>query len=151
MDKKEYDSILASAMAAEVQAQHLYADLAAKAKHAYLKSMFEGFVLEEQQHEKILNSFRAKGTGHIHFKGAPDFKVSETVKRPQVSANMKPADVIALAMKDEEDAMNHYLSLAQLCVDPEQKNVFQELAKMEREHKHKMENAFVDIGYPEVW
>jgi rubrerythrin len=29
--------------------------------------------------------------------------------------------------------------------------IFLELAAMERDHKAKLEAAFVDIGYPEVW
>lgn len=36
-------------------------------------------------------------------------------------------------------------------INEEQKKIFLELAEMEREHKAKMESAFVDIGYPEVW
>lgn len=151
MDQKQYDAILASAMAAEVEAQDFYAGLAKKVKDAHLKSMFEEFVQEEKRHEKILKGFRDKGTGYIHFKSTPDFKVAETVKKPQISTEMKPVDAIAVAMKNEEEAMNHYLGLAQSCADPEQKKVFLELAQMEREHKHKMESAFVDIGYPEVW
>jgi len=64
---------------------------------------------------------------------------------------MKPADAIALAMKKEEEAMNLYLSLAESCKDEAQKQIFKDLAAMERGHKFKMEKAFVDIGYPEVW
>jgi rubrerythrin len=54
-------------------------------------------------------------------------------------------------MKKEQAAMKHYTQLADACTDPDQKNIFLELAAMEREHKNKMEAAFVDIGYPEVW
>lgn len=64
---------------------------------------------------------------------------------------MKPVDAIALAMKKEEAAMQQYTRLAQASMDAEQKKIFLELAEMEREHKTKMEAAFVDIGYPEVW
>ncbi len=64
---------------------------------------------------------------------------------------MKPADAIALAMKNEEEAMKQYSVLADACSDHDLKNVFLDLAAMEREHKFKMEKAFVDIGYPEVW
>ncbi len=151
MDPKEYDAILGFAIAAEIEAQKFYADLAAKVTDAHLKNMFQDFVKEEQKHEKILTRFRSEGVGHIHFKASPDFKVSETVPKPPVSADMQPADAIALAMKNEEEAMNHYVELADSCLDPEHKKVFLELASMERDHKNRMENAFVDIGYPEVW
>jgi rubrerythrin len=151
MDQKQYDAILATAIAAEVEAQKFYAGLAGKVSDAYLRSMFLELVQEEQKHEKILLEFKADGVGHIHFKNAPDFKVSETLQRPEFSSDMKPADAVAVAMKNEEEAMNRYISLGDACTDPDQKKVFMELAAMEREHKNRMENAFVDIGYPEVW
>ncbi len=151
MDRNEYDAILELAIKAEIEAQGFYADLSAKAKDAHLKEMFADFVREEKKHEKILKEFRAKETGHIHFKEIPDYKVSETVKKPAVSDEMRPADAIAIAMKNEEEAMNHYKQLADACLDTEQKRVFQELATMELDHKNRMEKAFVDIGYPEVW
>lgn len=151
MDQKEYDSILKFAIAAEVEAHKFYTELADQTSDDHLKSMFLEFAEEEKKHEKILAGFLSKGAGHIHFKGATDFKVSETIEKPISSKDMKPADAIALAMKNEEEAMIHYNSLADACVDPEQKKIFQELASMEREHKNRMERAFVDIGYPEVW
>ena len=54
-------------------------------------------------------------------------------------------------LKKEEAAMKHYAALAQAATDEAQKQVFEELAAMEQGHKAKMEAAFVDIGFPEVW
>lgn len=47
--------------------------------------------------------------------------------------------------------MRHYTEMGNACADADRKKVFCELAAMEGEHKSKMEAAFVDIGYPEVW
>jgi rubrerythrin len=58
---------------------------------------------------------------------------------------------IGLAMKNEEIAMKKYQGLADDCQDPDLKSVFTSLASMEKDHKFKMENAFVDVAYPEVW
>ena len=65
--------------------------------------------------------------------------------------DMKPADAFALAMKKEADAMKQYSEMADLCDDDEKRQIFLDLAAMERDHKLKMESAFIDIGYPEVW
>lgn len=151
MNAKQYDSILSAAIAAEIEAQHFYAEVAARVTGDFLKKMFLDFVEEERKHERILIAFRQKADSHLHFKSAADFKVSETVSSPPLSIAMKPADAIAIAMKKEEEAMNHYTDLANVCSDPAQRGVFFELASMEREHKNRMEMAFVDIGYPEVW
>lgn len=151
MDAKAYDEIMARAIQSEIDAQKFYADVAAKVQDAHLKEMFTSFVDEEKRHERILEGFRAKGAGHLHFKKAPDFRVAETIEAPSPSTDMKPADALALAVKNEEAAMKHYSELAAACSDDEQKAVFQELAAMERDHKNKMETAFIDVGYPEVW
>ena len=151
MDKRQYNSILDAAIASEIQAQQFYAQVAERMKNDFLKELFNQLFQEEQRHQKILEGFKARGNGHIHFKRAPDFKVAETVQAPQVCDAMRPADAFALAMKKEEEAMNLYTMLADSLKDPAQKNAFLELAAMERGHKQKMENAFVDIGYPEKW
>ena len=151
MDAKTYDEIMKKAIQSEIEAQRFYADVAAKVQDGHLKEMFASFVDEEKRHEKILEGFRAKGAGHLHFKDAPDFKVAETIENPSPSVDMKPADALALAVKNEEAAMKHYSELSAACSDTEQAAVFQKLANMERDHKHKMETAFVDVGYPEVW
>jgi len=151
MDKRQYNSILDAAIASEIQAQQFYAQVAERIKNDFLKELFNQLFQEEQRHQKILEGFKARGDGHIHFKRAPDFKVAETVQAPQVCDAMRPADAFALAMKKEEAAMRHYAQLAEACDDADQRRIFQELAAMESEHKHKMERAFVDVGYPEVW
>jgi rubrerythrin len=60
-------------------------------------------------------------------------------------------NAIGLAMKNEEIAMKNYLLLADSCDDPQLKNVFQDLAAMERGHKNMMETEFVNVAFPEVW
>jgi rubrerythrin len=77
--------------------------------------------------------------------------VAETVEAPALSMEMKPADAFALAMKKEEEAMKQYTEMADMCSEEDKKQVFLDLAAMERDHKMKMETAFTDIGFPEVW
>lgn len=151
MDASTYDQIMRQAIQSEIEAQKFYADVAAKMKDGHLQEMFASFVEEEKRHERILEGFRTRGAGHLHFKDAPDFKVAETVDTPSPSVDMKPAEALALAMKNEESAMKHYSELAAACSDVAQAAVFEELAAMERDHKHQLETAFVDVGYPEVW
>lgn len=152
MDKGTYEKILDNAIQAEIEAREFYQQVADRVADTYLKEMFFSFAEEELKHRKILEGFKEKTDMGIHFASVPDFHVSETVATPAgLTMEMKPADAIALAMKKEEEAMRHYTQLAQACTDPAQKKVFEELATMERGHKVKMENAFVDIGYPEVW
>lgn len=152
MDKQTYQSILDDAIQGEIEAQHFYQQVAQKVQDGHLKEMFTIFAQEELKHQKILEGFHNRADMAIHFASVPDYHISETVDNPtELSISMKPADAIALAMKKEEAAMQHYTQLAEACNDDAQRNVFLELAAMERGHKSKMETAFVDIGFPEVW
>jgi len=151
MDKNKFDEILVYAISNEVEAEEFYLEASEKLSEPFLKDLFLKLSKEEKRHQKILEGFRGKASVSFHFKEVPDYHVSEKVDRPKLSTSMKPADAFALAMKNEEDAMNQYKNLAAVVSDTELKKVFQELAAMEREHKLAMENAFVDVGYPEVW
>ena len=151
MDFEEFKKNIEFAISAEKYAQYFYRDAANSVSDAYLKEMFHQFAREEEHHEKLLREILEKGKVKTYFHEVEDFKVSELVEKPRVSDDMKPADAFALAMKNEEEAMNLYLSLAECCSDAFQKKVFEDLAAMERQHKNKMEKAFVDIAYPETW
>ena len=151
MKTSEYEKVIKFAVNNEIEAFHFYMDVSKRIIDPYLKSMFEDFAREEKLHQEILQRILDnKKIGH-YFPVTRDYKVAETVEKPLLSTVMKPADALALAMKNEEEAMALYLDLARECIDPEKKRVFNDLAAMERDHKFKMEKAFVDIGYPEVW
>lgn len=151
MNLNQYKEIIEFAIAGEIEAQEFYKVAANKINDPYLKEMFEQFAKDEKGHEKILKGILSKDTINEYFNESTDYKVAETVDTPKLSTDMKPADAIALAMKKEEEAMKQYTDLAEACLDPGQKKVFLDLAAMERGHKLKMEKAFVNIGYTEVW
>jgi rubrerythrin len=151
MQQQAYENILDRAIQSEVEAAQFYSNVAAKTANSFLQELFLGFSREEQKHRRILEGFRSNPSAAIHFNPVSDFGVSETVPEPTLSLEMTPVNAIALAMKKEEAAMRGYTQLAEACQDSGQRTVFMELAAMERDHKSKMEAAFVDIGFPEVW
>ncbi len=151
MDKSRYVSILNAAIDGEIEAYEFYRQLSGRISQPHLQEMFDSFAQEELKHRRILEKFRDDDKALLAFGKVPDLKVAETVETPKLSMEMKPADAIALAMKKEQAAMEHYTKLAQACEDDGQREIFEQLAAMERQHKYKMEQAFVDIGYPEVW
>jgi len=151
MDLNEYRKIVEMAISEEIAASVFYQDASEKVDDPYLKKMFAELAEDERGHKRILEKILNSETVQQFFKASADFKVSETVDKPELSTRMKPADAIALAMKNEEEAMRQYLQMADACDDPDKKKVFEDLATMERGHKNKMEKAFVDIGFPEVW
>jgi rubrerythrin len=151
VDQKTYQQILDDAIQGEIEAYQFYLEIAKKTQNSFLEELFLSFSEEEKKHRQLLENLRDNPSKTINFAKVPDYHVAETLEEPSLTLDMKPVDAIALAMKKEQAAMQHYSQLADACTDPDQKKVFSELAIMEREHKNKMETAFVDIGYPEVW
>jgi rubrerythrin len=151
METTDYRRIIKYAMKNEVEARNFYLEAAKKLDNPSLKDVFSQLAEEEQKHFDLLQKLINKETLDGVFDKTGDHGVSETVDEPALSTDMLPADAFALAMKKEEAAMKTYTRLADICYGQAEKAVFLELAEMERNHKLKMETAFVDIGYPEKW
>lgn len=151
MKLNEYKDIIKMAIANEVEARKFYEDAANTLADPHLKALFTSLAAEEKKHRDILTKIYASDTIDRYFSEARDYKVAETIDQPALSMDMKPADAFALAMKKEEAAMKQYTRMADLCDDADKRQVFLDLAAMERDHKLKMETAFTDVGYPEVW
>ena len=152
MDAEQYKTVIKKAIAGETEAKEFYLKVSQRIKDSYLQELFLGFSKEEENHEIILTELLEAGKiESASYGDAPEFKVSETIELPQVTDDMNLKDAIGLAMKTEEMAVIKYQKLANDCNDPELKSVFNNLAAMEKDHKLKMENAFVEVAYPEVW
>ena len=150
MKIEEFKSIITFAIANEIEAYEFYNGVSEKAKDANLKRIFAELAAEESKHKHLLEDFLSN-VRPMHFDEVKDCGVSETVDRPKLSLSMKPADAIALAMKDEEAAMNLYNDLANLSNDSEQKKMFQSLATMEQGHKVRLEGVYTNAVFPVVW
>jgi len=151
MNLSEYKEIIKKAIANEVEARAFYEDAAKTLKDPFLKNLFISLADEEKKHREILTRIYTSNTIGSYFSETRDYKVAETVDDVPLSMDMKPADAFALAMKKEDAAMKQYTAMAKMCEDDAKRQVFLDLAAMERNHKLKMESAFVDVGYPEVW
>lgn len=151
MDLDGYQKIISFAIECEVEAESFYESISKKLKNKTLKELFAQFAKEECGHQAILKEIYNKPDNYKIFDGSKDYKVSETMEFPTLSDDMKPSDAFAIAMKSEEMAVMRYKILSEGCSDPGQKKVFDNLAAMEKEHKLKMEQAFVNTAYPEVW
>ncbi len=151
MTREEYKAILEIAIGNEVEAYEFYKGVSQKVSSANIKKMFSDLAEEEQGHKKLLEGFLSGDVNSMNFNEATDYKVAETVDKPKLSLDMKPADALALAMKNEEEAMNMYAAFAKASASAEQKQMFEKLAVMEKGHKVKLEEYYVNAAYPEVW
>lgn len=146
----EFKKIITFAIDNEIEAYEFYKGVSKKVQDANLKRTFTNLAEEEKQHRLFLEGFTSNARP-MHFDEVKDYNVSQTIDKPKLGLNMKPVDAIALAVKNEEEAMNLYTGMAGLSTDAEQKKMFQSLADMERQHKVKLEEVFTNMAFPEVW
>lgn len=151
MEQSDFELVFQKAAAREAEAYRFYNDVAEKTANESVKAIFLDLAKQEKGHEELMWKFKGDSTMKLKFQPPPDYKIAETVDDPEPTVDMKPADAISLAMKREQRSMEFYRDLANTCTDIELKKIFESLADMEAGHKHRLENLFVDIGYPEVW
>jgi rubrerythrin len=150
MQLDEYKKIISFAVENEIEAYEFYTGVFNKVKDDNMKAIFKELADEEKGHRALLEGYLSD-LKPMRFSESKDYKISETVETPRLSLDMKPSDAIALAMKKEEDAMKMYMALADNSSDPEQRETFQSLAKMEMGHKAKLEDMYTNMAFPEVW
>jgi rubrerythrin len=152
MDEETFDRIMLDAINEEAASREFYKSAAARMKNESVRTIFEGLARDEEGHRVKLEEFRFNPMAIVAFeKVEGDYKVAEAEAQPQLSFDMSPKEAFQLAMKKEQQAMEIYESLAAQCADGEFKNLYQELARMEKGHKAKLENLFINAAYPEDW
>jgi rubrerythrin len=150
MTVEEYKRIIAEAIGAEIEAYEFYAGVAEKTQDSNVKSIFEELANEEKSHRDFLEGVLSDRKP-MSIDETKDYKISAMVDKPKLSVTMKPVDAIALAMKNEEEAMIMYTALADVSNGKEQKELFESLARMERGHKFRLEEMYTNMSFPDVW
>lgn len=151
MKNSELKDIINFAIENEVDAYEFYRDAANKVEDENLKQIFNELAEEELEHKKFLEDFLVSDADKIELDVEVDYKITEEIDKPKLNVDMTFRDAIALAMKNEEEAMDMYSNLAAACLDPEQKELFLGLVKMEQTHKTRLEEIYLNVAYAEVW
>lgn len=152
MIETDINKLIDFAIAQEHEAYAFYKAASEKVTNPGVKQLFLELSQDEQGHANLLEMYRKnKELAKIFKTQVVDYKITETQDMPTLSINMKPAEAITIAMKREQQAAELYRSLAKIAINNTEKEALENLANMEMGHKHKLENAFVEIGYPEVF
>lgn len=151
MDAEEYRSIIANAIDREIEAYTFYRTLREKVTDENLKNLFNELAGDESNHRKTLEGLQMKEPGKLGFDTKRNYRVAEALETPPLSADLKPLDGLVIAIRKELDAMQMYTQSASLSVDPEQIELFESLAAMERGHKARLEDIYTNMAFPEVW
>lgn len=147
----DINAVIDGAIANEVEAHEFYTKVSERSTNASVKRTFAELAADELSHKKFLEGCRVDPTQLQKIQTGPDYKVAEATELPELSIDMKPADALALAMKKEQEAARFYEGLAANAKDAVTRSMFENLARMEIGHKTRIEDLFVNIGYPEVF
>ncbi|OQA31627.1 MAG: putative trifunctional 2-polyprenylphenol hydroxylase/glutamate synthase subunit beta/ferritin domain-containing protein [Betaproteobacteria bacterium ADurb.Bin341] len=150
MDQEEIMRLFNLAIKREVEANAFYTAAAARVKDENVRTIFKELAGEELDHMALLEGFREDPTLQMKMaKPDADYKLAEETELPELTVDMRPTDAIALAMKKEQQALEFYKRMAASCSDAGLKDVFENLSNMELGHKHRLEDMFVNISFPE--
>ena len=151
MKNEDFKKIILNAIDKEVESYTFYTAISERVADKSLKGIFKELAEQETMHRKTLMEYLVGGKKELKFDEVKDYHLSDTIKSPELSTEMKPLDGLKLAIKKEEEAKQMYEKLASASVDADQKKIFDELSKMELGHKARLEDIYTNTAFAEAW
>lgn len=157
MTREEFVQIISDAIQYEEDFAIFYKNAAEVVEEEDLKEMFIKLEKDEWEHQRFLQEFLESGAQDFEVDPGFDYGISEEMidedldPDAELSVDLGFTDGIKLAIKKEQESMEMYEKLANATPDPQVKELFTELSKMEEMHKNQLEEVFVNVGFREVW
>ncbi len=151
MNQREFQQLISKAIFREVEAYTFYSEVAKRVEDPQVRELFLTLAEAEKGHEDMLDDFRSNPQMAESLDAPEDLGIAETQPLPELSAEMSPAEAVALAMKKEEHAAQVYGRMAEATSDPQLKSYCKKLEAMELRHKQDLELLFLDIAGPQEW
>ena len=146
----ELEAIIKSAIAQEELSHDFYQRLAGLVSHPDTKDILEFLAKEELEHKAFLQScFTPKGCTLVG--EAQNVHLAEMLEAPAITDDMSPKEALVIAMKREEGSYRFYQALAELQPPGEIQAFLNKMAKVELDHKEKVEYLYDNAAFPEVW
>lgn len=135
------DEILRFAVRKEADAAAFYR-MAAERSDPGVKKAFEELAKEEEGHKKKLEEFDRKKIEKIELKEVKGLGLSEIMEDVTYSPGMSYADLLRLAIKNEEKSQKLYVSTSKLVTEPILKKLLLVLSQEESTHKERLEKIY---------
>lgn len=148
MDFNSIEDILDFAIESEIEAAEFYEGICEQEEFRDKKDMMRDFAAEERKHQKLLEDVKAGSPGtqldDYDFTWISDLKRSNYVADIEYHSGMGYSDLLLLAMKREEKALQLYNDMLPKAHNEEQTKVFKMLCQEEAKHKLALETMFDD-------
>ncbi len=143
--------ILDTATQKEVEAYEFYSQAVDLVKDPSAKELLKEFADVELKHKIKLEAFDLNTIDEEHhtIKQTQDLQISQYLVDKEISQDSTIQDIMIHAMKREQSADEFYNDMAKVVSSIEVKNLFEDLAAEELDHKVRIENEYDDVIYKE--
>ncbi len=143
--------ILDRATQNEANAYAFYSQAIDIVKDPSAKVLLKEFADIELKHKKTLENFDLSKIDEEHhkLKEPHDLHISQYLMDKEISPDSTVQDIMIYAMKKEQKAYEFYNNMAKVVSSIEVKNLFEELAAEELDHKGRIETEYDDVIYKE--
>lgn len=144
MNFENLKAIIDYAIEKEIEAQEFYLELSRDETMSGSKEMFADFAKEEKKHQQMLENMNSDNFVDYQFKWITDLKRSDYVVDLEYKKGMGYQEILMIAMKREEKALELYNQLQDNAEDDNQKKLFKILCQEEAKHKLALETMYDD-------
>ena len=141
MRTTDLDEILRFVIRKEADAAAFY-HLAAARSHPGVKKAFEELAREEEGHKRKLETVDPKKMDRLEVKETKGMGLAEMMEDVPYRSDLSYAELLRMAIKNEEKSCTLYRSMAQGTQDPGLKKVFLLLAQEESTHQERLEKIY---------
>ena len=151
MANKQLKEILDMAIQIKTDAYEFYSTAATIAKDPSAKELLKGFAKIELNHKEKFEKFDLSEVEKEHHtvKETHDFHLEQYLLDKEITPDSTVQDIMIHVMKREQKIYAFYDHMLKVATSIPVKNLFEELAAEELEHKVKIERDYDDIFYKE--
>jgi rubrerythrin len=144
--------VLQEAIHKEVLSRFLYLGLRQKVRNQAAKDAFQTLAEQEEVHQRFMEDYlhgRIK-EGALDSGTLIDYRIAQKLEHPDISPSMVLKDVYLLAAQKEKMAWEFYSGLAAIHPPGQIKDLLQELASQELQHKRRVELLYSETAFPQT-
>ncbi len=142
MGLNAFKEIIEFAIRNEEKAIHSYGSLAEISRTPGLKKLLLELQEEEENHKKLLQEITEEKIESLEIEEVTDFKISDYLEEEPPGSDMNFQDLLILAAKKEQKAVELYSDMERKVENKELKKLFEFLIQQEKSHKLKLEEEY---------
>jgi rubrerythrin len=142
MKHSGFQEIVDFAIKREEEAYKAYGRMIEIARTPGLRKMLSELKDEEKNHKKLLQGITQEKISSLEIQKIGDLKISDYLVEEPASAEMNFQDLLILAAKKEQKAVELYTNLREKAEKEEIKKLFDFLVQQEKSHKLRLEEEY---------